>query len=236
MDNEGIRLAKRVAALVPCSRAEAERYIAGGWVTVGGVVVEDPATRVTEQQEVALLPGATAEEPVPVTIVLHKPAGAGADVADALGLLTPDRLEGRGHFLKRHLSKLTLTTPLGIKASGLVVYTQDFHLARKLLDDADRFEQEHVVEVSGEMREGGLALLNHGLTFNGKPVAPLKVSWQSEARLRFAGKGVRPGQIEHMCRAVGLEVAAIKRLRIGRIPLAGLPEGHWRYLGEFERF
>jgi 23S rRNA pseudouridine2604 synthase len=236
MDEEGIRLAKRVAALVPCSRAEAERYIAGGWVTVDGAVVEDPATRVTAEQSVALLPGATPVEPAPVTILLHKPAGVGADVADAIGLLAPDRLEGRGHFLKRHLSKLTLTTPLESKASGLVVYTQNFHLARKLLDDADRFEQEHVVEVSGQLREGGLALLNHGLTFNGKPVAPLKVSWQSETRLRFAGKGVRPGQIEHMCRAVGLEVAAIKRLRIGRVPLAGLPEGHWRYLGEFERF
>jgi 23S rRNA pseudouridine2604 synthase len=236
MDDEGIRLAKRVAALVPCSRAEAERYIAGGWVSVDGAVVEDPATRVTGEQEVALLPGATAVEPVPVTILLHKPAGLSADLGEAIGLLTPDRLEGRVHFLKRHLSKLTLTTPIDNKASGLVVYTQDFHVARKLLDDADRLEQEHVVEVSGQIREGGLALLNHGLSFNGKPVALLKVSWQSEARLRFAGKGVRPGQIEHMCRAVGLDVAAIKRLRIGRVPLAGLPEGHWRYLGEFERF
>jgi 23S rRNA pseudouridine2604 synthase len=236
MDDEGIRLAKRVAALVACSRAEAERYIAGGWVSVDGAVVEDPATRVTGAQAVALLPGATAVEPVPVTILLHKPAGMGADVDDALGLLAPDRLEGRGHFLKRHLSKLTLATPLDIKASGLVVYTQDFHLGRKLLDDADRFEQEHVVEVAGQIREGGLALLNNCLTFNGRPVPPLKVSWQSEARLRFAGKGVRPGQIEYMCRAVGLSVVAIKRLRIGRVPLAGLPEGHWRYLGEFERF
>jgi 23S rRNA pseudouridine2604 synthase len=231
---EGVRLAKRVAAQVGCSRAEAERYIAGGWVSVDGAVVEEPATRVTEQQQVALLPGATAIEPMPVTILLHKPAGVSAEAA--VELLVPERLEGRERFLKRHLSRLTLATPLETNASGLVVYSQHFHLARKLVSEAERFEQEYVAEVAGQMPEGGLALLNRGLTFQGKAIAPLKASWQSEHRLRFAGKGILPGQVEHMCRAVGLEASALKRLRIGRVSMAGLPEGRWRYLGEFERF
>jgi 23S rRNA pseudouridine2604 synthase len=37
-----VRLAKRLAATLPCSRREAELYIAGGWVTVDGLVVEEP--------------------------------------------------------------------------------------------------------------------------------------------------------------------------------------------------
>jgi 23S rRNA pseudouridine2604 synthase len=236
MSDEGVRLAKRVAALVPCSRAEAERYIAGGWVSVDGAVAEDPATRVTEAQAVALLPGATALEQAPVTILLHKPAGLDAGAGEAIECLSPERLEGRERFLKRHLSRLALTIPLENSASGLVVYSQNLGVARKLVDEAERFEQEYVVEVTGQMPEGGLALLNRGLAFEGKPVAPLKVSWQSEKRLRFAGKGIRSGQVEHMCRAVGLEVVSMKRLRIGRLSLAGLLEGRWRYLGEFERF
>ena len=42
--SEPIRLAKRLAALVPCSRREAELYIAGGWVTVdgGSFVLSEP--------------------------------------------------------------------------------------------------------------------------------------------------------------------------------------------------
>ena len=32
--SDAIRLAKRVAETIPCSRNEAERYIAGGWVSV----------------------------------------------------------------------------------------------------------------------------------------------------------------------------------------------------------
>ncbi|MEW6024845.1 MAG: RNA pseudouridine synthase [Pseudomonadota bacterium] len=243
MTDDGIRLAKRVAEQAACSRAEAERYIAGGWVSVDGVVAEDPATRVTPAQQVALLPGAKAEEPAPVTILLHKPSGANAGVgirgASALECVTPESLvatHGAPRFLKRHLARLTLCTPLETDASGLVVYTQDFRVARKLVDDASRVEYEYVAEVDGGIKDGGLALLNHGLTFNRKPIAPMKVSWQSEGRLRFAAKGVVPGQIEHMCAEVGLTLTELKRLRVGRMPMAGLAEGQWRYLAEYERF
>ena len=55
MTETGERLAKRVAALVPCSRREAEQYIAGGWVRVDGRVVEEPQHRV--QQQVVTLEG-----------------------------------------------------------------------------------------------------------------------------------------------------------------------------------
>ena len=45
-----VRLAKRVAELVPCSRREAEQYIEGGWVRVDGSVVEEPQFRVLQQK------------------------------------------------------------------------------------------------------------------------------------------------------------------------------------------
>ena len=243
MSDDAIRLAKRVAAQLGCSRAEAERYIAGGGISVDGEIAEDPASRVLPSQDVRVLPGASAEEAPPVTILLHKPAGfnsgVGARGAPALECLTSESLaqgHGQPRFLKRHLSKLTLTSPLETDASGLVVYTQDFRVARKLVDDAARIEQEYIVDVTGSIQEGGLALLNHGLTFNGKPIAPMKVSWQNEHRLRFALKDVRPGLIDHMCRAVGLEIMEMRRIRIGRVPMAGLQVGQWRYLLDYERF
>jgi 23S rRNA pseudouridine2604 synthase len=39
-----------------------------------------------------------------------------------------------------------------------------------------------------------------------------------------------------MCAQVGLDVVAIRRIRIGRIALAKMPEGAWRYLPVGERF
>jgi 23S rRNA pseudouridine2604 synthase len=140
------------------------------------------------------------------------------------------------HMLKQHLVRLTRGLPLEPDAGGLTVYTQDWRVARKLSDDAATLEQEYVVEVAGELAPDGLKLLNHGLSFNGRALAPIKVSWQNETRLRFALKGVQPGQIAHMCDSVGLRVLAMKRIRIGRVAMSRLQPGQWRYLMPHERF
>jgi 23S rRNA pseudouridine2604 synthase len=234
---ESVRLAKRLAETVPCSRREAELYIEGGWVQVDGQVVEEPGYRVLPQQSVALLPGATPEPLPPVSILMHQPADAGND---ALHYLTPDNLVLEAHagirFLKRHLAGLSAPLPLEPGASGLQVWTQDWRVLRKLGEDASRIEQEYIVDVAGELAPNGLALLNHGLQLDGKPLPPVKVSWQNETRLRFALKGLQPGQIAQMCQLVGLRVLAIKRIRIGRLPLARLQPEQWRYLLGYERF
>ncbi len=238
-----VRLAKRLAQTLPCSRREAELYIEGGYVSVDGQVVEEAGARVGPDQTVALAPDSLLQEVAPVTILLHKPAGYSAGVdgggKPALCCLSQDALSapehGRQRFLKRHLTGLTLTNPLDTRASGMLIFTQDFRVTRKLVDVAD-VEQEFIVEVAGTIGQDGLALLKHGLPFNGKPLAPIKVSWQNETKLRFALRSVQPAQIEHMCRMVGLTVLAIKRLRIGRISMAALPPGQWRYLQEYERF
>ena len=138
--------------------------------------------------------------------------------------------------LQRHFKQLECFTPLPTEASGLVVYTQDKRIARKLAEDIESLEQECIVEVKGDIAPNGLQRLCHGLSFNGRPLPPIKVSWQSETKLRFALKGIRPGQIPSMCEAVGLTVVGIKRIRIGRVPLAKVPEGQWRYLQPWERF
>lgn len=78
--SEPVRLSKRLVEQLGCSRREAELYIEGGWVTVDGVVVEQPQFKV-EQQHVELLPGARAESLEPVTLLLHQAAGMDNETA-----------------------------------------------------------------------------------------------------------------------------------------------------------
>ena len=249
---EPVRLAKRLAEMLACSRREAEQYIEGGFVTVNGVVVEEPQARV-QNQSIVLLPGASLLALTPVTLLLHKPAGyESRDAANASGdagiqtaaqLLTaanhsPDDRSGI-RPLKKHFSSAELLTPLATAASGLVVFSGDWRVVRKLREDARLLEHEVVVEVSGEIRPGGLERLNridHGFTYRGALLPPAKVSWQSEKRLRFALKGEMPGQIAYLCESVGLKIEAMKRLRVGRMPLSQLQPGQWRYLMPYERF
>ncbi|BCB26768.1 RNA-binding protein S4 [Sulfurimicrobium lacus] len=233
---EPVRLAKRLAAMASCSRREAELYIAGGWVTVDGLVVEEPQFMVS-QQKIELHPDASLTTVEPVTILLHQPP-ADADAAQQLicaATHAPDDPSGIA-VLKRHFVRLTPCAPLQANAGGLAVFTQDWRVARKLVDDLATVEQEYIVEVTGELGADGLKRLNHGLSFNGRALPPIKVSWQNETRLRFALKGVQPGQIAHMCRSVGLDVVTMKRIRIGRVSMAKLQPGSWRYLMPHERF
>lgn len=234
-----VRLAKRLSELISCSRREAELYIAGGWVTVDGRVVEEPQFMVSEQK-VELHPEATLTPVEPVTILFHQPLSADMDAGSVPQLIcaatrAADDPSGI-HLLKRHFSRLTQCAPLDMNASGLVVFTQDWRVARKLIDDAVTVEHEYIVEVAGELAPDGLKLLNHGLSFKGRALPPIKVSWQNETRLRFALKGVQPGQIVHMCQSVGLRVLSMKRIRLGRVAMAKLQPGQWRYLLPHERF
>jgi 23S rRNA pseudouridine2604 synthase len=234
---EPVRLSKRVAALVPCSRREAEQYIEGGWVRVDGKVVEEPQFRVADER-VELDPGATPAALEPVTLLLHKPSGVSYE--EAPGLLVPaahshDDVSGI-RIVKRHLSQLAPLLPLPPQASGLAVFSQDPRVIRKLTEDALTIEQELVAEVTGQAPADGLALLCHGLAFEGRPLPPIKVSWQNETRLRFALKGIPPALVPWMCEQAGLRVTALKRIRIGRLPMAALAPGKWRYLRPGERF
>lgn len=235
---ESVRLAKRVAEMFECSRTEATQYIEGGWIKVDGSIVEEPGHRVSMQEQIELLPDAVPAPVEPVTLLLNKPPGT--TIEDARQLLVDanrsadDRSGTR--LLKRHLNDLSVMAPLEAGMQGLLVLTQDWRIIRKLSEDADKIEHEYIVDVTGEAIAGGLAQLNQPLSFNGKALPPMKVSWQNETRLRFAIKAPPAGLIQFLCKRIGLTPVAIKRIRLGRLPMAGLKMGQWRYLLGYERF
>ena len=240
---EGIRLAKRVAALAGCSRREAELLIDNGAVRVDGVVAQLPQTRVREDQRVEIEAGARAV-PVPlVTLLLHKPARVDFD-APIERLLLPARRSpsdsSRRPVLQRHFAGQRCLTPLETGASGLIVFTQEPRIERKLTEDAGLIENELVVDIAGPVSPEALHQLNQSPVIDGRAMLPAKVSigQQSEGLtgLRFAIKGAWQGQIAQMCDAAKLRIVAMKRIRVGRVPLAGLAPGEWRYLLPHERF
>ncbi len=243
---ESVRLSKRLAEQQDCSRREAELYIEAGHVQVDGKVVLVPGTHVGPGQQIRLAPGAKPEAIPPVTLLLHKPAGytqgqAYGRVPSAHRLLSEKNLAEYDapapvRVLERHFADQLAFLPIPVPASGLVIYTQDPRIARKLEEDAYALEQEIVVGVKGQIAEGGLQRLCHGLIADRQPLPPAKVSWQNENHLRFAIKGFWPDRIDAKCEQVGLQVVSMRRLRIGRVSMAKLPEGQWRYLLPWEKF
>lgn len=244
--SDSIRLAHRVAELVPCSRAEAEQYVQNGWVLVDGLVVEAPQHLVSDER-VELGPDAQLTPIEPATILLHKPVGFDSirGPNPAANLVTEQSRWASDpsgvRLLQRHFKRLVPLVALEVEASGLMVLTQDNSISRRLIDQANQIEHEYLVQISGEIEPGGLHRISHGITSLGRLFPPCKISWQNETHLRVAIKGVREGQLRDVCAQVGLEVVSIRCLRIGRIPLGkgpkgSMPPGQWRYLASRDRF
>lgn len=241
-----VRLSKRLADELQCSRTEAELYIEIGAVSVDGQCVEHPGARVHPDQVIAVKEGTKPEPVPPVTILLHKPVGYSVQPGrpgqkSALDLLVPERWNQGDtptpvRLLRKHFQNLECLEPVPVPASGLTIFTQDHRVVRKLTEEVLYIEQECIAHVQGSLDEEGLERLCNGTSIHGKRLPKIKVSWQSDNKLRFALKGIYPEEIEAMCRGVGLKLIGLKRLRMGRISMAKLDEGQWRYTMPWERF
>jgi 23S rRNA pseudouridine2604 synthase len=192
-------------------------------------------------------------EPLPVKKPLMRPVQAGRAVAptrppkgpqNVRSLLTAEHRSKYDHsgvrFLKSHLTKLDASVPLEYEATGLVVFTQDFRVQRKLMEDMAFIEQELIVDVRGEVLPDALRPIERAMRDDRLRLPEFKISVGSanpeRSKLRLAVKGAHLGLAVYLCELADLEILALRRIRLGRVSLGDLEEGAWRYLGEGERF
>ena len=228
-----------------CSRREADEWIENGWVRVDGVVVDTLGARVSPQAKIDVDPAARQHQAESVTFLLNKPIGYVSGQAEdghqpASVLLRPENRwpddSTPTRFKISHLRGLAPAGRLDIDSTGLLVFTQDGRVAKRLVGENSTVEKEYLVRVEGQLDEAGMRLLHHGLELDGVKLKPAQVSWQNEAQLRFVLREGRKRQIRRMCELVGLTVTGLRRVRIGSVVLAKLPLGQWRYLRFDEKF
>ncbi len=242
---EQVRISKLMSEQGLCSRREADSYIERGWVYVDGERVTELGSRAYPTQKITLNKAAQTTQSSRVTILLHKPIGFVSGQAEhnykpAVTLIVADSRFSGDHsplrFSPMHLKGLAPAGRLDIDSTGLLVLTQDGRIAKQLIGDDTNIEKEYLVRVEGTLSEKNLALLNFGLSLDGKPLKRAQVSWLNDDQLRFVLREGKKRQIRRMCELVGLKVIGLKRVSIGKVKLGDLPLGKWRYLGDDERF
>ncbi len=242
---EKVRVSKLMSEQGICSRREADSYIERGWVLVDGVPVTELGTRVFPNQKITLAKAAQSRQEASVTILLNKPMGYVSAQPEkgylpAVTLVTPEsRFKGDRSPLQYspvHLRGLAPAGRLDIDSTGLLVLTQDGRIAKQLIGENSGMEKEYLVRVAGSLSAEGLARLNFGLTLDGEALKRAQVGWLNKDQLRFVLREGKKRQIRRMCELVGLAVTGLKRVRIGKVMLADLPDGQWRYLRSDERF
>lgn len=239
-----VRLSKLMAERGLCSRREADELITKGWVKVDGQIVSQLGTKVSPDVQIELLEQAQTKLDRLVTILLNKPIGYVSgqpekDYEPAVRLITPANQDRSPNDLKldrRHFDGLAPAGRLDIDSQGLLVFTQNGQIAKRLIGENSGIEKEYLVRVRGKISDRELKLLNHGLELDGEKLKPAQVSWLNQDQLRFILHEGKKRQIRRMCEMVGLEVTGLKRVRIGQVMLGKLPEGKWRYLRPGEHF
>lgn len=238
-----VRVSKLMAERGLCSRREADAFIERGLVLVDGRPMTALGTKVAPDAVITLATGARQAQARQVTIVLHKPVGFVSGQAEdghtpAVALVTAGNQvdADRRRFSPGMLRGLAPAGRLDVDSTGLLVLTQDGRIARQLIGDDSSVDKEYLVRVDGRLDARGLALLNHGLELDGRPLRPAQVAWANPEQLRFVLREGRKRQIRRMCELVGLRVTALKRVRIGEVRLGELPAGRWRLLREDESF
>lgn len=241
---EGVRLSKVMSERAMCSRREADLWIERGWVFVNGEQISELGSRIDPDAEISISKEAKLDQAKQVTILLNKPVGyvsgqPEADCKPAVTLISAEswvRQSGDPEFKPWMLRGLAPAGRLDIDSTGLLVFTQDGRIAKKLIGEDSLVEKEYLVRVSGEMIPGGFKLLQHGLELDGKPLKPAWVKQLNEDQLHFILKEGKKRQIRRMCELVGLRVIGLKRVRIGRVKLGDLQVGQWRFLRPDESF
>jgi 23S rRNA pseudouridine2605 synthase len=219
-----VRLGKFLAGAGVASRRASEELIRAGRVTVGGVVVEDPARDVTEADAVAVDGRALRAEQTRVVYALNKPAGVVSTASDPqgrptiVGLMTGSR-------------RLYPVGRLDVDATGLILLTDDGELAYRLTHPSFEVDKTYrVVVARAPVRERALRALRDGIVLDDGPTAPARARRLAPDTIELTIHEGRKRQVKRMCEAVGHPVIRLERVRFGPLQLGDLAPGKHRRL------
>lgn len=239
-----VRLSKLMSERGLCSRREADEYIEKGLVFVDGQRINQLGTKFPPTCQIELAAKARQTQDDRVTIILNKPVGLVSaqpekDYQPAIQLITEDNQfhppSVRPRSLEaRHFDGLAVAGRLDIDSQGLLLFTQDGRLAKKIIGENSEIEKEYLVRYRGEVTQEKLQQLRFGLSLDGRALKRARVDRLNEDQLRFVLKEGKKRQIRRMMELVDLQVTGLKRVRIGKLRLGNLPEGQWRFVDSNE--
>ncbi|MEK6277397.1 MAG: pseudouridine synthase [Actinomycetota bacterium] len=217
-----MRLAKYLAHGGVASRRAAERLIADGKVTVGGETITDPARDVEGLQEVRVDGKAVSPEKTEVWAV-NKPAG----------VVSTAREPGRRRAVTELVDSPARLYPVGrldVDSTGLLLLSNDGELANRLTHPRYEVPKTYRAELRRPPAERDLERLRRGVRLEDGPTGRAQVERTGEREIEITIREGRNRQVRRMVEAVGNDVVALERLRVGSLELGGLAPGESRRL------
>jgi 23S rRNA pseudouridine2605 synthase len=223
---DGVRLGKYLAHAGVASRRAAEELIAAGRVRVGGEIVTDPARDVNEGSGVEV-DGASVTPETREVWAVNKPAG----------VISTAREPGRRPAITELVDSEQRLYPVGrldADTTGLILLTNDGELANRLTHPRYGVPKTYRVRLARPPSDRDLERLRGGVRLEDGTTSAAEIQKLGERELEVTISEGRKRQVRRMAEAVGNEVEALTRIRIGSLELGGLRRGDARLLEEGE--
>ena len=232
---QGIRLQKYMAEAGIGSRRKCEEWISKGMVQVNGRVVTELGTRVNPKEDVVSFREKPVEPPseTRTTVLLNKPAGYVTTSRDQFG--RPDVCD----LVKIPGKRLYPVGRLDYQTTGLLLMTDDGDLAYHLTHPKHHIPRVYEARVKGVPDQAAISRLERGVRLDdGYKTKPARVRILKQetdsAVIEFTLYEGKNHQVRRMAKAVGYPVLRLRRVAMGPLKLADLPEGKYRMLTEKE--
>ena len=232
---EEVRLQKYIANCGICSRRNAEKLIADGLIKVNGKVVTELGIKVVLGKDIVEYAGKQIiGNRKLVYVLLNKPIGYVTTVKEQFGRPTVMDL------VKEANSYLLPVGRLDMYTSGAIILTNDGDFIYKVTHPRNEVEKTYNATVKGIVTSDDVKKLEEGVQIedyiSGKAkVKILKIDYKKNiSRLQITIHEGKNREVRKMCAAVGKEVIALHRCKIGNIDVKDLKNGEWRFLSEEE--
>ncbi|HAR63327.1 MAG: rRNA pseudouridine synthase [Candidatus Margulisiibacteriota bacterium] len=222
-----MRLNKYMAINNISSRREADNLIKDGAVLVNGEIERNPGRKIDpENEKVSYAFDVSELESQRTYIALNKPTGY---------VVSTNEEEGKPVYdLVKHEKGLAPIGRLDKDSSGLLLFTNDSSLPKKIIGEESHCEKEYYVKVVGQIPDGALEKLRTGISLWGVKTKSAAVKRRGPNSFLITLVEGKNRQIRRMCQKVGYPVVQLKRIRIHTINLDDIKLGEWRDLTKEE--
>jgi 23S rRNA pseudouridine2605 synthase len=222
-----MRLNRFLAAAGIGSRRKCDELIAAGRVTINGQTCTDFSVQPTERDHVKV-DGKMVHVNLPLTIILHKPAGFVSTKSD------PHARDTIFDLLPPKLRRLFNVGRLDAQSEGLLLLTNDGALAQRLTHPRYKIDKEYEVTLDRPWDPSLKSKLLIGIFLDGQRAKIANLHSIAPTKLRVVLRQGINRQIRRMFEKLEYRVKSLVRIRIGNLRLGDLPRGHWRPLTKHE--
>jgi 23S rRNA pseudouridine2605 synthase len=216
-----VRLNAFLARAGVASRRGSDELVRAGRVLVNGAPGE--LNTVVGAHDVVEVDGRRVERQPLAYVLLHKPGGVVTTARDPQG--RPTVVE-----LVSHSARVVPVGRLDADTTGVLLLTNDGHLAHRLAHPRYGVPKVYEAEVEGEPGEDVLAALREGVQLEDGRSAPAVVRALAPDTIELTLHEGRKRQVKRMLDAVGHPVRRLHRSGYAGLGVDGLEPGQWREL------